>query len=627
MDHTLEKATHEIVLKDREMIVLRTELSDATNEIVDLKLERERKAQKYNESEEKIAKEKELRMQQEATCKELTISLNAIRSENEALSKETHEAVAACKSATDENTKLKVTMAEMRDRFESERSELSSVLKVFRQERKKEFSVLEAELRAEMEMMEEEADELRHALEESEEDVKEEAARAAELELALYEAQAELDESRDRIIDIARASAKIGHFSMRTGGGWEKVGDAWSKCHAWVSSTKWGREAGLTQDYFAAKELNTPRGSQQHGIEPWRGERSDTVHLSIPSVGGRTPRTPRAAPPGSAMTTPRTPRAPAAAAATPRTAATSRGGGVPPAVAVASPRHTPRTPRTDHRGGGKGMRASSARPGSAIKEKETPSLSFSVSTGSRGAPEEWERRGSRSPTGRGFAHTHVGDSDGGVSGVSGMARLRSSLTERVSRSRSTLLSRGQARGYHLRSASARLAARASYLSLESPPSPSISQRSTSPISPKAHGSHLPSPDRVESVREVSKERGKSFELLDEGMDCTQLVAEVGILWEELAGGGIDQQVVETMLDRLSERLRATGEAGGAAKRILAKLKADEQEVLSPFLKRPLLIRHGCDPISLAAPSCSGSALALLLHGNPFLLSIDQLHNT
>jgi hypothetical protein len=585
MDHSVEKLMHEIVLKDREMIVLRTELSDATNEIVDLKLERERKAQKYTESEEVIAKERELRMQQEATCKELTISLNAIRSENQALIKETQEAIAACKSATDENAKLKVTKAEMRDRFESERSELSSVLKVFRQERKKEFSVLEAELRAEMEVMEEEADELRHALEECEEEVKEEAARAAELELALYEAQAELDESRDRIIDIARASAKIGHFSMRTGGGWEKVGDAWSKCHAWVSSTKWGREAGLTQDYFAAKELNTPRGSQQHGIEPWMGERSDKVHLNISSVGGRTPRTPRAAPPGSAMTTPRTPRAPAAAAAaaTPRTGATSRGGGVPPAVAMASPRRTPRTPRAEERGGGRGMIASSSwRHGSGIKERETPTLSFSVSTGSRGAPEEWERRGSRSPTGRGS------DSDGGVSGISGMARLRSSMTERVSRSRSTLHSMGHVRGHHQRSASARLAARTSHLSLESPPSPSpsISQRSTSPISPKAHGSHLSSPDRVDSVRKVPEGGGKDFELMDEGMDCTQLVAEVGVLWDELAGGGIDQQVVETMLDRLSARLRASGEAGGAAKRIVAKLKADEQEVLSPSLNRP-----------------------------------------
>ena len=41
------------------------------------------------------------------------------------------------------------------------------------------------------------------------------------------------------------ASAKIGHFSMRTGGGYEKVGKAWEGLHRYIASTKWGKEAGL----------------------------------------------------------------------------------------------------------------------------------------------------------------------------------------------------------------------------------------------------------------------------------------------------------------------------------------------------------------------------------------------
>lgn len=59
--------------------------------------------------------------------------------------------------------------------------------------------VLEAELRKEMEVMEAEAQDLRLALDECEEDLKEECARASELELALYDAQCELNESRGQL--------------------------------------------------------------------------------------------------------------------------------------------------------------------------------------------------------------------------------------------------------------------------------------------------------------------------------------------------------------------------------------------------------------------------------------------
>ena len=59
------------------------------------------------------------------------------------------------------------------------------------------------------------------------------------------ESQEELETSRQYIIMLMEASAKIGHFSMRTGGGYENVGKAWEGLHRYIASTKWGREAGL----------------------------------------------------------------------------------------------------------------------------------------------------------------------------------------------------------------------------------------------------------------------------------------------------------------------------------------------------------------------------------------------
>lgn len=63
-------------------------------------------AQKYAEAEGIILKERGMREQADATCKELTISSGAIREINERLKKETEEAVASARIAQQENVRL-----------------------------------------------------------------------------------------------------------------------------------------------------------------------------------------------------------------------------------------------------------------------------------------------------------------------------------------------------------------------------------------------------------------------------------------------------------------------------------------------------------------------------------------
>lgn len=75
--------------------------------------------------------------------------------------------------------------------------------------------------------------------------------------------------------------------------------------------------------------------------------------------------------------------------------------------------------------------------------------------------------------------------------------------------------------------------------------------------------------------------------MEEGMDCTQLVQLVGVLWGELAGGGVDVTVLKVMLDRLSPRLREAGETASSAQKIMTKLQTGGAEV-APGTLLPVL---------------------------------------
>lgn len=74
------------------------------------------------------------------------------------------------------------------------------------------------------------------------------------LERACQDLQADLDTARHYIVALMEASAKIGHFSMRTGGGYENVGKAWQGIHRYIAGThSWARIWGvdtLEQDGF-----------------------------------------------------------------------------------------------------------------------------------------------------------------------------------------------------------------------------------------------------------------------------------------------------------------------------------------------------------------------------------------
>jgi hypothetical protein len=77
------------------------------------------------------------------------------------------------------------------------------------------------------------------------------------LERACQDLQADLDTARHYIVALMEASAKIGHFSMRTGGGYENVGKAWQGIHRYIAGTQWGKDLGLDtleQDGFTPME-------------------------------------------------------------------------------------------------------------------------------------------------------------------------------------------------------------------------------------------------------------------------------------------------------------------------------------------------------------------------------------
>jgi len=69
--------------------------------------------------------------------------------------------------------------------------------------------------------------------------------KMAAIERDCHELQEELNTSRQYIVSLMEASAKIGHFSMRTGGGYSNVGKAWEGLHRYIASTPWGKEMGL----------------------------------------------------------------------------------------------------------------------------------------------------------------------------------------------------------------------------------------------------------------------------------------------------------------------------------------------------------------------------------------------
>ena len=80
------------------------------------------------------------------------------------------------------------------------------------------------------------------------------------LERARQDLQADLDTARHYIVALMEASAKIGHFSMRTGGGYENVGKAWQGIHRYIAGTQWGKDLGLDtleQDGFTPMDGST----------------------------------------------------------------------------------------------------------------------------------------------------------------------------------------------------------------------------------------------------------------------------------------------------------------------------------------------------------------------------------
>ncbi len=87
--------------------------------------------------------------------------------------------------------------------------------------------------------------------------------KMAAIELDCQELQDELNTSRQYIVALMEASAKIGHFSMRTGGGYSNVGKAWEGLHRYIASTHWGKEMGL--DRLVEREGFTSAIS--HGTE------------------------------------------------------------------------------------------------------------------------------------------------------------------------------------------------------------------------------------------------------------------------------------------------------------------------------------------------------------------------
>jgi len=58
-------------------------------------------------------------------------------------------------------------------------------------------------------------------------------------------AQHELRVCRGYLIQLVHATAEIGHFSTRVGGGYGKVADVWQSVRRFVSESKWAKSQGL----------------------------------------------------------------------------------------------------------------------------------------------------------------------------------------------------------------------------------------------------------------------------------------------------------------------------------------------------------------------------------------------